>query len=172
MIAARNQQWGSQDFSKYSQLCTHKGFVYLQGAFVNDAYHDIQLDIHPLDSIAYAIDKYNKTISVNYGHRDWPSNFVRWRVAAFTNSTLHRINKCSYLQKERTTTWYLDLPSDYYNESKTPRLKSLLPQKLWNGVSKVNYDHRGVKSFTHNLETDPRDGRKEAQNIGNNETAR
>lgn len=159
LIAARHQHIG-QDFSKYSRLCTDAGYVYLQGAFVNDAYHDVQLEIHPLDSIAYAIDKYQKTISVKYGHKDWPTNFVRWRVAAFTNSTLHRINKCSYLQKERTTTWYLDLPSDYYNQSKTPRLKSLLPGKLWNGVSKANYDHRGVKSFTHNLETDPRDGRK------------
>jgi hypothetical protein len=158
LIAARKQYKG-QDFSKYSQLCTNKGFVYLQGAFVNDAYHGVLLEIHPLDSIAYATDKFTKTISVKFGHKDWPTNFVRWRVAVFTNSTLHRINKCPYLQKERTTTWFLDLPSDFYNQSKTPRLK-LLPHKLWNGVSKSYYYHRGVKSFTHNLETDPRDGRK------------
>src|SRR5205814_8486874 len=39
----------------------------------------------------------------------WPGRLVTWRVAAFTNSTFHRINNADYLKKERTTTWYLPL---------------------------------------------------------------
>jgi hypothetical protein len=160
LIAAKHAGKKSRDFSKYSQLVADQGYVYLQGAFVNDIHHKFQLEIHPLDSIVFAMDRFGKTLSTVYGQNGWPNNFVRWRVAVFTNSTVHRINKCSYLKKERTTTWYLDLPSDYYKQSKTPRLKSLIPHKLWNGVSKAYYNDRSVKSFTHNLETDPRDGRK------------
>ncbi len=59
LLAARKAGTGV-NFSKYSRLCEHHGYVYLQGAFVNDTYHGVLLEIHPLDSIAYAIDKYHK----------------------------------------------------------------------------------------------------------------
>ncbi|MGH7773677.1 MAG: hypothetical protein ACREQA_15740 [Candidatus Binatia bacterium] len=171
LIAARHSHEG-KDFTKYSRLRTDSGYVYLQGAFVNDAYHGPKLEIHPLDSIAYALDAEEKiipgkpyiakTIPVKYGQEGWPNKSVRWRVAVFTNSNLHRINKCSYLQKERTTTWYLDLPSDAYsNQSGRAKKVNVVPirHKLWNGVQRAWYESRGVKSIVRTLKKDPRDGR-------------
>jgi len=158
IIAARHQHQG-QDFSKYSRLCSDNGFVYLQGAFVNDAYHGLQLEIHPLDSIAFAIDQRGKTIPIRYGDSGWPTNHLRWRVAVFTNSTLHRVNKCSFLQKERKTTWYLPLPSDAYRNGAKKKVNVVpILHKLWNGVRKVWYESRGVSSIVSGLQKDPRDG--------------
>lgn len=157
LIAARNQHRG-QDFSKYSRLVQDGGCSYLQGAFVNDAFHNIQIEIHPLDSIAFAMDKNGKTIPVRANATGWPTNHVRWRVAFFSNSTLHRVNKCSYLQKERTTTWFLDLPSDVIRKAGAKVQVIPIPHKLWNGVKKTWYDSRGVKSFSSGLQKDPRDG--------------
>jgi hypothetical protein len=156
LIAARHQHRG-QDFTKYSQLCNDRGYTYLQGAFVNDAYHGVLLEIHPLDSIAFAIDKGGRTIPVRYGDNAWPNNQVRWRVAVFTNSTLHRINKCSFLQKERTTTWYLALPTDAYRSGKKVDVVPI-PHRLWNGVRKAWYASRGVRSVGRTLAKDPTDG--------------
>jgi hypothetical protein len=157
LIAGRHQHKG-QDFSKYSRLYADRGCAYLQGAFVNDAFHDIQLEIHPLDSIAFAIDKQGKTLSVRFGDSDWPTNHVRWRVAFFTNSTLHRVNKCSSLQKARTTTWFLGLPSDAVRKAGARVDVVPIRHKLWNGVRKSWYESRGVKSTTHSLQKDPKDG--------------
>jgi len=158
LIAARHPHRG-MDFSKYSKLCKEGGYTYLQGAFVNDAYHGIQLEIHPLDAIAFAMDKDAKTLSTEFGERDWPSDQVRWRVAAFTNSTLHRVNRCLYLQKERVTKWFLALPGDAYRSGHTARVDVIpIPHRLWNGVRKVWYGSRGVKSVSRALTKDPRDG--------------
>ena len=158
LIAARHQHRG-QDFSKYSQLYRDRGLVYLQGAFVNDAHHGITLEIHPLDSIAFAIGRDGKTLSTAFGQKDWPDNHVRWRVAVFTNSTLHRVNKCPDLKKERTTTWYLTLPGDAYRSGWTGKVNVVpIPHKLWNGVRKAWYGSRGVKSVSRALKKDLKDG--------------
>jgi hypothetical protein len=157
IIAARNQHKG-MDFSRYSQLVADRACSYLQGAFVNDAFHDIELEIHPLDSIAFAMDKQGKTIPVRFGATGWPADHLRWRVAFFTNSTLHRVNKCPALQKARTTTWFLGLPGDAV--TKTGAKVNVIPirHKLWNGVRKSWYESRGVKSIEHSLQKDPKDG--------------
>ena len=157
-IAAANQHHG-QDFSKYSRLYKDQGYVYLQGPFVNDAYHDLRLEIHPLDSIAFAIDKQGKTIPMRQGEPGWPADEVQWRVGAFTNSTLHRVNKCPFLQKERTTTWYLTLPTDAYRSGVKKRI-SVIPihHRLWNGIKRAWYESRGVSSISSALEKDPKDG--------------
>jgi len=158
IIAARHQ-YRVQDFSKYSQLCDDHGYVYLQGAFVNDAHHGLEPEIHPLDSIAFALDRFGKTIPISYDDSGWPTNHVRWRVSVFTNSTLHRVNKCSFLQKERKTTWYLKLPSDAYGKGAKRKVDVVhIRHKLWNGVRKAWYESRGVSSFVSGLQKDPRDG--------------
>jgi len=157
ILAARQPHKGI-DFSKYSQLVADRACTYLQGAFVNDAFHKVQLEIHPLDSIAFAIDRQGKTVPVRFGAKGWPTNHVRWRVAFFTNSTLHRVNKCSYLQKERTTTWFLGLPTDALQKKGAKINVTPIPHKLWNGVTKKWYDSRGVKSIAHSLQKDPKDG--------------
>lgn len=159
LIAARHQnKHRADDFSKYSRLVQDRGCSYLQGAFVNDEFHKIRLEIHPLDSIAFAMEKGGKTIPVRFGTVGWPTNFVRWRVAFFTNSTLHRVNKCSYLQKERTTTWFLGLPSDAVRKAGAKVNVVPIRHKLWNGVQKSWYESRGVKSFSSSLQKDPKDG--------------
>lgn len=89
------------------------GRVYLQGAFVND---DDHLEIHPLDSIAYAREAISDEVLAakptdDDGQDEWPVTSVKWRVAAVTNAGGHRVNNCDFLRKRRTTVWYLDLPS-------------------------------------------------------------
>jgi hypothetical protein len=69
-------------------------------------------EIHPLDSIAFAMDSDRKTVSAAPGQTGWPRRSVIWRVAFFTNSDQHRINGESYLKKERTTTWSLAFPGE------------------------------------------------------------
>lgn len=109
-LFASDNQGKDHDFSKHSQLVKDGGRVYLQGPFVNDAGHDTRVEMHPLDSIAFAMDKAGKTIAARPGQAGWPERYVKWRVAAFANSSFHRINNEAYLKKERTTTWFLDLP--------------------------------------------------------------
>jgi len=84
--------------------------VYLQGAFVNDRGHNY-LEIHPLDSVAYARDASGNPLSARPTESAWPDTTVRWRVAAVTNAGFHRINQADFVRKERTTTWYLALPT-------------------------------------------------------------
>jgi hypothetical protein len=94
-----------------SGLVLDDAWVYLQGPLVNDSAHGFRLEIHPLDSIAYAFDpSTGMPLSIDETHRLWPRTSVTWRVAAFTNSTIHRIARADYLRKVRTTTWYLPLP--------------------------------------------------------------
>lgn len=85
------------------------GRVYLQGVFVNDEDH---LEIHPLDSIAYAREFADSQtlLQARAGDGAWPDSTLTWRVAAVTNAGGHRINNCDFLARARTTTWYLDLP--------------------------------------------------------------
>ena len=166
------------------------GRAYLQGAFVEDAQHRIcsppydptsnnsrlcymaplkyvkssYIEIHPLDSIAVAMNEAGTVLSAKRGQQGWPTNAVKWRVAFFANSKFHRINGESYLKKERTTTWYLDLPNDAYNSWGDEHIEVHVeeePQRLWDGGNKTWYFERGVKSYAAwTLAVDPKDGRK------------
>jgi hypothetical protein len=107
MLQAIDHQRHEQDFSAFSTLID--GNVWLQGPFVKDAAHGFS-EIHPLDSIAFAIDKAGKTVTARPGEPDWPRGSIRWRVAWFANSHFHRINNEPFLHKVRTTTWMLPLP--------------------------------------------------------------
>lgn len=144
-----------------SRLVTHQGRAYLQGAYVNDEAHGTQVEIHPLDSIAFAIDDSDNTIAVKRGQPGWPETSIRWRVAYFANSSLHRINSEKYVQRERTTTWLLDLPDPLGpafpgNVSVT----EIRRQLRFKDTSEM-HDGRGVKSIApHELVTDLRDGRR------------
>jgi len=98
-----------RDFSAFSTLID--GRVWLQGPFVKDAAggHGWS-EIHPLDSIAFAIDKAGGTVTAQPGQPDWPRGTIRWRVAWFANSRFHRITNEPFSHKQRTTTWMLPLP--------------------------------------------------------------
>jgi hypothetical protein len=100
------------DATDESQLCRRNARVSLQGAFVNDRKHGFTVEIHPLDSLAYALDARGIPLSIGPEDREWPTRMITWRVAAFTNSTFHYIRQADYLKKERATTWYLPLPSE------------------------------------------------------------
>jgi hypothetical protein len=176
-LIAQTYQSSNRDFSEHSKLIgTH---AYLQGAFVEDAEHRIcpsgnnncplskavktRIEIHPLDSITFAMKEGDTVISSKRGHGDWPDSYVKWRVAFFANSKFHRINSESYLKKERTTTWYLDLPDDAYNswgEIHTTVNVEEQRQSLWDGYNRVWYSGRGVKSLNWSLAVDPKDKRK------------
>ncbi len=190
LIAMANQgelleEAREMDFSDYSQLVSGGGRAYLQGAFVEDATHrackptptptscqaapikyakTIVIEIHPLDSIAFSMDETGKTLSAKRGQALWPTKSVRWRVAFLANSKLHKINSEPYLKKERTTTWYLDLPNDAYNSWGDPYTTvnvETQPQQLWGGGKKVWYAGRGWKVFEPAiLAVDPKDNRK------------
>jgi hypothetical protein len=113
MLQAIDNKGDGQDFSAFSTLID--GNVWLQGPFVRDTAHDDDdggpySEIHPLDSIAFAIDTHGKTVAALPDQADWPSGTIRWRVAWFANSHFHRINGEQYLRKPRTTTWMLPLP--------------------------------------------------------------
>lgn len=104
---------GGSTLGGSSRLVTDRGRAYLQGAFVFDKAHGDLVEIHPLDSIAFAMDKNGRTISAKPGEAGWPTEHVHWRVAYFANSKLHRINDEAYLKHPRTITWLLDLPSKH-----------------------------------------------------------
>ena len=91
------------------------GRVYLQGAFVMDDPTDTDehahLEIHPLDSVAYALDGDGTVLAQRGTDTSWPRSTVVWRVGVVTNAEFHRINGCSFLEQDRTTVWYLDLPT-------------------------------------------------------------
>ena len=169
---AINDKGDYHEFGPYSRLVG--GRAYLQGAFVNDSVHGLQVELHPADSIAFAMNQTGGTLDAAPASQNWPASFVRWRVAFFTNSSLHRVNKESYLKKERTTTWYLELPSNAHIGMHYPIVDDRpgLPgpyiinveehrQRLWDGSRKTWYDGRGWKTFpTWELAVDPKDERR------------
>ncbi len=73
----------------------------VQGYFVIDNPGDQEdhghSEIHPMDSLA--------VLREDRGDKGWT-----YRVSAFTNSLLHLIGKCSWVQKPRTVTWNIPLP--------------------------------------------------------------
>lgn len=166
---AIDSQGHSLDCSQYSRLVEHAGRVYLQGPYVNDEAHDTRVEIHPLDSIAFAIDSSSQTISARPGDADWPSDFVRWRVAAFANSSLHRINDENFVQRRRTTTWFLDPPGRPPTSRRRPVFDAEIfttlevdeePRALWNGDTEAMYAERRVAAISPpQFSEDPRDGR-------------
>ena len=164
-LYAGDHQGTNHDFSRYSRLVRDSGRVYLQGAFVNDAAHGTRVEIHPLDSIAFAMDSAGRTLPDRWGEPGWPRRYVKWRVVVFANSKFHRINGENYMKKERTTTWYLDLPGDAGTGGPTSLPTSVtveeIRQPLWDGKEEAWYTSRRVKSFAPwALAADPRDGRK------------
>lgn len=165
-VYATKNQGENKNYTNHSKL--NGGRAYLQGSFVNDKEHEQDntplLEVHPLDAIAFAMDEEGDVYSTKYGQPAWARSFVRWRVAFFSNSGFHRINGESYLEKDRTTTYYLDLPDNAYNNSPEVHVNINVqrqPQRLWDGQRKRLYDGRAWKTFpSHALEIDPRDGRK------------
>lgn len=181
-LITQNSQGHDHDFTEYSHL--DGGRAYLQGAFVEDAEHRqcrptpgivcylapqkfatvARFEIHPLDSIAFAMNESGKVLSAKWGDSGWPFDFVKWRVAVFADSKFHRINDEAYMKKIRTTTWYLDLPTDA--ESTWGDLATNIKvieqrRELWNGSTHSWYGSRGVNSYVPwTLAVDPKDGRK------------
>ena len=107
---AGEDQSEALDVTSDSALTTRAALVRLQGCFVNDAAHGFLPEIHPLDSIAFALDGRGRPLTVGADARDWPATLVTWRIGVFTNSTVHRINSADYVEHDRETTWFLDLP--------------------------------------------------------------
>jgi hypothetical protein len=107
---AGEDQSEALDVTGESGLTRGGAFVYLQGCFVNDAAHGFTPEIHPLDSIAFAMDSRGRPLMASPDDSEWPLTQVTWRVAAFTNSTVHRIDLADYVRQQRNTTWFLDLP--------------------------------------------------------------
>ena len=159
-----------------SALVEHGARVYLQGVFVSDDDHDpAHLEIHPLDSIAYALrptagGKWT-VLSARPTSSSWPQGVVRWRVAAFTNASFHRVNDCGFVKKERTTVWYLDLPHDAM-EPESVTLVSQASPGFWSSSQGRRVTGGGIKEVEvepgptgsplelSSFPVDPRDGRR------------
>jgi hypothetical protein len=156
-------QGRSQDYSAFSRLVQDRGRVYLQGPFVNDVEHGTQPEIHPLESIAYAMDAAGRVVSARPGEAGWPARYVRWRVAVFGNSSFHRINHEPYMQRPRRVTWHLAPPAAYGTPAAGEQ-SSLVTRReshrLWDGSNERWYVRRDVDSVTASMATDPADGRR------------
>jgi hypothetical protein len=157
----------NKDVSRQSRLIADGGRVYLQGLLVLDLGHTpARLEIHPLDSIAFAMSQDGRTLGVGPEDASWPSDVIRWRVAWFTNSRHHRVNREWRLRRERTTTWYLPIPGRQQNEIDFPPSVSLArylevrasPISVWDSKEDEWYDARGVAEVSSpTLSVDPRD---------------
>ncbi|MGI8949508.1 MAG: hypothetical protein ACR2FV_16345 [Ornithinimicrobium sp.] len=149
--------------------------VYLQGAFVMDAPTDTDnhahLEIHPLDSIAYASDQRNQVLTARGTESGWPRDTVVWRVGAVSNAGFHRINGCGFMQHDRTTVWFLDLPSDATFPTSGVRVTASEPG-FWHFPTNGRFTSRGVRQVQVEpppdgtrrgigaFPADPRDGRR------------
>lgn len=124
--------------------------VHLQGAFVRDAGHDpAHLEIHPLDSIAFAYRRSNSgqwtVMSERPQTPGWPVRRIRWRVAAFTNANFHRVNDCPFIDKVRTTVWFLDLPRDGNQAEARTHVTSRNPG-FWDRAAQERIAGSGIRS--------------------------
>jgi hypothetical protein len=166
----QNLKGASIELTDKSELCKRNARVWLQGAFVNDAGHWFRVEIHPLDSLAYALDSSGTPVSGTPGDAaKWPDSEITWRVAAFTNSSFHRINKADFLRKERTVVWYLPLPDHArlpgYRVSVTASFPAFR-NEAWGraGLDKLRptaddqYKDYGIRSNSYRIEIDPQDG--------------
>jgi hypothetical protein len=77
-LIAMNDQGVTHDFSTYSRLVADGGRAYLQGPFVQDDAHDqeVTIEIHPLESMAFAMDETLRTLAAKYGEPGWPARYV------------------------------------------------------------------------------------------------
>jgi len=164
----------TEDASRDSLLWTKVAYVRLQGAFVLDQAHlsdnEFRVEIHPLDSLAYAIGTNGDPLSATPDNpTGWPDNVVTWRVAAFTNSSFHRINGADYVKKERTSTWYLPLPSSAHLPQFTTTVSESFPNFTNEARRRPGMDDRrptpddeyrdyGVRQHSFAILPDPRDG--------------
>lgn len=125
------------------------GRVYLQGAFVKDKPTDDEehnhLEIHPLDSIAYAKDATGAVLAARPTEPAWPDSTVVWRVGAVSNSGFHRINACGFVRKERTTVWYLALPAGSFFPTVAATVTEQRPG-YWDSIDNERRNARRVKS--------------------------
>jgi len=160
---------GSTAHANDSRLVKDGVMVYQQGAFVNDAEHGFKVEIHPLDSIAYALNSAGTPLTYDTTESRWPVDQVTWRVAAFTNSTWHRIDGADYLKKKRTTTWWLPLPQNAYKRGYRVNLAVSTPG--FTNRSRVehtslssrrptpqSYSDYRVESVNYDVGPDPREG--------------
>ena len=96
---------------------------------------------------------------------------VIWRVAAFTNSTFHRIDDAGYLSKDRTTTWYLPLPAHATQPGNVVTVHAAFPgfTNVARGrgdldqVRPTDHDHYqdyGLAAESHAIEPDFRTGER------------
>ena len=159
---AADEPGDSKDLSGSSRLASQRGRVYMQGLLVLDVGHpDPSVEIHPPDSIAFALDASGRVLAVSEGAAGWPARTVKWRVAWFGNSTHHRVNDESPLQQERTTTWYLPLPGEAALDTSAPIEITTEPLSLWDSKNDDWYDSRGVSTIESARQAiDPRDGRR------------
>jgi hypothetical protein len=147
--------------------------LHVQGAFVNDAEHGFKPELHPIDSIAYAVGADGRVLSVGLDSAAWPTSEVVWRVGAFTNSSFHRINAASYVQRNRSTVWFLPLPSgvtaagdanvlvrplDFVNQG---RLHDGLDDIRQTGSDR--YAFAGLLAHRASVGHDPRDGTRKLE---------
>jgi hypothetical protein len=164
---AGDEQGDSIDLTGDSRLTVNGAKVLLQGCFVNDVAHGLQPELHPLDSIAYALDEQDRPLRIGPDDPAWPESIVTWRVAAFTNSTVHRIGSADYVRQERRVTWFLDLPS----RARPPRvtIETTYPGFVNRGrgaedvddrrpTADEDYESDGKIADSARLERDPRDG--------------
>ena len=114
----QNISGSTEDATNDCRLTERRARVYLQGPLVNDRAHSFKVEIHPLDSVAYALDERGEPLAIAPGSTSWPAARIHWRVAAFTNSSFHRINGADYLKRDRTTTWHLPVPTGVRSPSR------------------------------------------------------
>jgi hypothetical protein len=141
--------------------------VLVQGPFVNDSAHGFTVEVHPLDSVAYPLTVDGAHVEATAGTPGWPTDTVTWRVAAFTNSSFHRINGAEYVQRERQTRWFLPLPSSFqrFGWGIRERLVGFTNEgRRHAGLDDrrpgdaERYDLYGVLSHSARTAVDPRDG--------------
>lgn len=177
--AAKQRLWGTKGLTVHATsdtlLCADPGvgrrgaYVRLQGAFVNDRAHGFRVEIHPLDSLAYAIGTNGEPLSATPNNpTGWPDTVVTWRVAAFTNSSFHRINGADYVKKERTSTWYLPLPGWAHLPNYSTTVSASFPNFTNEARRRPGMDDRrptpddkyqeyGVRQHSFAILPDPRD---------------
>jgi hypothetical protein len=159
---AADEPGDTKDLSGSSLLVSQRGRVYMQGLLVLDVGHDDpSVEIHPPDSIAFALDDSGRVLTVPEGQAGWPTRGIRWRVAWFGNSTHHRVNDESPLQQQRTTTWYLPLPGEAAADTSAPIDITSESLRLWDSKNDEWYYTRGVSTLeVARPAIDPRDGRR------------
>jgi hypothetical protein len=133
--AGKTKSWGANG-----------GRVYLQGTFVKcdpTADDHNHLEIHPLDSVAYAKDVAGNVIAARPSETAWPDRTVVWRVGVVSNAGFHRINSCGFVRRRRTTVWYLTLPA----QSSLPTMSISVDQNdpgFWHSPTNQRFTRRGV----------------------------